>query len=54
MESPSNDVVPTKEVPLDLIEQTLSILLQLPVAQGYLLVKRWEEVYPDFFKPSKQ
>jgi hypothetical protein len=41
-----------REVPLPLIEQTLRILLNLTVGQGYLLAKGWEKVHPDFFKPD--
>jgi hypothetical protein len=42
----------TREVPLELIEQTLGILLNLTVNQGYRLAKAWEEIHPDFFKPG--
>ncbi len=36
----------TVTVPKDLVEQTLTILLQHPASQVYALIQRWEKAVP--------
>jgi hypothetical protein len=39
-------------IPRDLAEKTVSVLLSVSVAQGYLLVKGWDEAVPGLIQPT--
>jgi len=43
---------PVRVVPYDLCQNTISLLLQLPVQSGYILAKQWEQVCPELFAPA--
>lgn len=38
--------VETPQIPRDLIEQTLMVLIRLPAHEVYPLIKRWEAAVP--------
>lgn len=43
---------PKVTVPRSLVEQTVQVLLQIPAAQVYLLVREWEQAVPDLLVPQ--